>query len=131
MRAQAATRWRRTRRPQGDRRQRLDRKARAAVLDRPGIAEHVENAADHPDQPDPGRDAIADIDREQPQRRQEDRQPFQRVHLRAKHALEIRMARNGRQLDAEFAARPRHQNGRVEVDQDRQQGDERGEVIHR
>ena len=72
--------------------QRLDGKARAALLGRLDIADHVEDAADDPDHAERGRGLIADIDRKQPQRRQEDRQPFQRVHLHAEHPLEIGIA---------------------------------------
>ena len=46
--------------------------------------------------PMPAAIGVADIDREQPERRQHDRHPFQRVHLDAEGALEIGMARHRR-----------------------------------
>ena len=48
---------------------------------------------------------VVDVEREQPKRRQEDRHPFQRVHLHAEHPLEIGIAGGRRRLDAVFAAR--------------------------
>jgi hypothetical protein len=63
--------------PEGDDRQRLYSKSRAALFDGPGIAEHVEDSADDPHRAQRGCATVADIDRKQPQRRQEQRQLFE------------------------------------------------------
>src|SRR5215471_5598324 len=109
---------------------RLDAEAGAAFLHGIRIADHVEDAADDPDDADRGGDRVADIDREQPERRQEDRHPFQRVHLHAEHAFEVGMAGYRRQPDPIDNARPSHSDGSEEIEQDRETGDERSEMIH-
>src|SRR5580693_3784444 len=109
----------------------LNPKAPAALLGGLRIAGQVKDAASDPDNAEGGGQGIADIDRKQPQRGQEHRHPFQRVHLYAKYPLEVGIARYGRRLDAEFGARLSHLNAGDEVKQDRQAGDECREVIHR
>ena len=78
----------------------LDRKARSAFVGGLGVADHVKNTPDNPDDAERCRNRIADINRKQPERRQEDRHPLQRIHLHAIDALEVRIARYGRRLDA-------------------------------
>ncbi len=94
------------------------------------ITGHVKDAARNPGQAQHGRDGIADIDRKRSQRGQENRHPFQRVHLHAKHPLKIGIARYGRHLDAEGNARLRHLDRGEEVERDCEAGDEGRAVIH-
>ncbi len=67
----------------------LDRKAVVAFVGRFAVAANVKHAPGDPDQPEHGGGPIGDIKRKQPERRQEDRHPFQRVHLHAEYPLEI------------------------------------------
>src|ERR1700716_1331466 len=70
----------------------LNPKASPAFIGGLRIAGHVKNAAGDPDEAQHRRDCVADVDREQPERGQQNRHPFQRVHLHAKHPLEIEIA---------------------------------------
>src|ERR1700737_3793062 len=70
----------------------LNRKASPAFIGGLRITGHVKDAAGDPDQAKRCRDCIADVDRKQPERGQENRHPFQRVHLHAKHPLEVGIA---------------------------------------
>ena len=79
---------------------RLDGEAGGALGHRLAIAEEVDDAVDDPHRASGGGRDVADIDCEQPKRRQEDRRSFLRVRLDAVDALEIRIARDRRQLDA-------------------------------
>src|SRR5260370_8846181 len=78
--------------PENDGSAGLNPKTSPALLRGLRIAGHVEEAAGDPDEAEHGRDGIADIDRKQPERGQENRHPFHRVHLHAKHPLQIRPA---------------------------------------
>ena len=117
--------------PENARCQRLDAETTPALVGGLRIAGHVESAAGDPEQGDRGCDGIADVDRKQPQRGQEDRQPFQRVHLHPEHPLEVVIARDRRRLDAEFGARLRDPNAGEEIKCDGKAGDECREMIHR
>src|SRR5262249_17411388 len=76
------------------------------------------------------RSDIAHVVSEQPQRRQEDRYPLQRVELHAKDALEFGRTGDGRRGQAELAPRPRYAQAGVKVEQYRQERDECGVVPH-
>src|SRR5487761_2409453 len=108
----------------------LNPKAQPALVGGFCGAGHVKSAAEDPDQTKRSRDHIADVDRKQPERGQEDRQPFQRVHLHAKYPLEVGIAGYRRRLDAERGARLRHLRAGQEIKQDGQAGDECREVKH-
>src|SRR6266404_2713069 len=104
--------------PESNARQALNSKTRPAFFDGLHIADHVENAAGDPDQAEHGGDRVADIDGEQPQRGQENRHPFQRVHLHAEHPLEVGIAGYRGQPDAVGPAGPHHPDAGEEIEQD-------------
>src|SRR4029079_15532014 len=101
--------------PENPGRHRLNSKTPAASIGRLRISGHIEDAATDPDEADRGSDGITDIDREQPERRQKNRHPFQGIHLDAKHPFEIGISGCSWHLDAECSARLRHPNGGEEV----------------
>src|SRR3977135_3594405 len=74
----------------------LNPKASPAFIGGLRIAGHVKNAAGDPDEAQHRRDCVADVDREQPERGQQNRHPFQRVYLHANNPLEIATGRDGR-----------------------------------
>jgi hypothetical protein len=116
--------------PESGGRQPLNTEANRTLFGGLRIAGHVEDAAGDPDQAQRRRSGIADVDREQPQRRQENRHPFQRVHVHAKHPLEVGITGGGRRLDAKGFTGHSNADTGVEVEQDSEAGDERGVKIH-
>ena len=66
------------------------------------------------------RDQLVPVDREEPEARQEDRQPFQGVVVHADGPLEQRMAGHRRRLDAGLAARAGDLQAHPEVGEKRQ-----------
>jgi hypothetical protein len=100
---------------------RLDQEPEQALLDGLAIADEVQNAPADPDQPQHCGGEVAEIDRTEPQRHQEGRHPFERVHVHAKHALEVRMAGRRRMLHVELATRHRHARRKEEIECDGEQ----------
>ena len=95
------------------------------------IADHVDHPPDHPQRAERSGEGVTQIIGEQPQRRQEDRHPFQRIGLDAKHPLEIRIAERRRRLDAIRHARTGHLHRGVEIEHQGQQSGDRRVVKHR
>jgi hypothetical protein len=102
----------------------LDHETHFALAGVGHIAARIEQAADHPHDAEPGGHQIAPVDREQPQRGQEDRQPLQGVGLHPDGALQHRIARHGGRMDAGLAPRPADREGEAEVEQKRKEGDD-------
>src|SRR3954447_19198481 len=116
--------------PENPGRHRLNPKTPAASFGRLRIPGHIQDAAADPDKTNRGRDGIADIDREQPERWEENRHPFQGIHLDPKHPFEIGISGYSWHLDAECSARLGHPNGGVEVKRDGEAGDQCSKVKH-
>ena len=111
--------------------ERLDGKTRAALSGVFGIAHHVEDAGGDPDETEHRRAPIADVIGEQPQERQEDRHPLQRVHLHAENAVEFGLAaHHHRRLQAEFQPGARHARARVKIKDYGEHRDQCGVVRH-
>src|ERR1700688_2050378 len=103
---------------------RLNAKTRPAHCGGLGIAHQIKDTAADPDKTKERGADIAHVIGEQPQQRQKNQQPFERVHLHAEDALEIGIAGNGRHRHAIFLARPRHAKNGEKIKQNGEYGDE-------
>jgi len=77
---------------------RLNKKSRQALFGGLAVAEVIDNASGDPDEAEQRGHGVVEIKRAKPQRHQECRQPFQRILMNAKDALEIEIARYRRML---------------------------------
>src|SRR5579883_654828 len=105
---------------------RLDEESGQTLLYRLPVSEEIDDAATDPDEPqDRGAD-VAQVDGAEPQWHQEGRQPFERVHVDAKDALEVGVAGDRRVFDAEFHARDGDACRQEEIQGDGEQRDDCG-----
>ena len=89
---------------QQEARRRLGEEARQPLLHGPAVATEIQGAAHDPDEPKHRSGKVAEVDRTEPQRYQESRHPFERVHVRAEDTFEVGVAGRCREFTLNLEA---------------------------
>jgi len=94
------------------------------------VTSEIKGAPRDPDQTERRGGNVTEVNCAKPQRCEKYRHPFERVHVNAKDAFEVRIAARRRQLDVEFAVRHRNASRKKEIKRDGKQRDDSCVIRH-